>query len=242
MLPLLLLGAGNAISGDRPGLMRSSTLVPVGMQQIETGLAFDWPRGASDVRSFPVTWRYGSTDDLELRASTSWEWLDVHGAEDEHGLGPLTLGVKGAFGRSWADLDLSWADSAAWVAELRVPAGSLGGAQNSLAPSVGAVASWTPEHGPWQMRSSVGLTYETDGGSMVFDLAAGASRPIGEQTSLYLEAGWFPRTRVGPDPLLVGGGLVALASRDVQLDIGFDAGVGDASGDWLAGVGICWRW
>jgi hypothetical protein len=243
-LPLLLAAAGqNAISGDRPGFLASSSLVPAGRVQIETGLSFDRPRGASDTSSTPSAWRYGLSDDLELRAGTSgWNRVDAHGAPDEQGFGPLTLGVKGTLERTWADLDLGWVDSAAWVAELRLPGGTLAGAPSSVSPALSAVASWTPDQGLWQLRGLLGLAYEPEDGSLTVSLAAGASRPISDTTSLYLQAGWFPRSLVEPDPLFVGAGLIALASTDVQLDLGLDLGLGETSGDWRAGLGICWRW
>src|SRR5258706_16452594 len=77
---------------------------------------------------------------------------------------------------------------------------------------------------------------------MILSLAAGASGRIGGTTSLYFEAGWFPHTNADADPLVVGAGLIALASTDVQLDIGVDFGLGESSGDWSAGLGLCWRW
>ncbi len=242
-LCLLALDGAQAISGDRPGLLNSSTLVPRGFTQLEIGYARDHARGTGDTSAFPTAVRCGLSDELELRASANgWSRLDAHGAPDEQAVGPLTLGVKGPIARDWADLDFGWADSVAWVAELRLPGGALGDEPNSFSPSLSAVASWTPEQGPWQAGAQVGAAYEPSAGAMILNLAAGASRPLGDTTSLYLEAGWLPRTRGGPDPLVVGAGLIALASRDVQLDLGVDLGLGETSGDWSAGLGLCWRW
>jgi len=242
-LLLLATDATNAISGDRPGLLNSSTLVPPGYVQLEVGFARDHARGTSDTSAFPTALRYGLSDQLELRASANgWNRIDAHGAPDDEGFGPLTLGVKGPIARDWADLDLRGADSVAWVAELRMPGAVLGDEPNSFSPSISAVASWTPDQGPWQVSGQVGLAYEPSEESMLLSFAAGASRPIGGTSSVYFEAGWFPRTRGGPDPLAVGAGLIALASRDVQLDIGVDMGLGQTNGDWSAGLGLCWRW
>ncbi len=216
---------------------------PVCRTQLEIGFARDHVRSTSDTSSFPTALRYGLSDELELRASLNgWSRLDAHSAPDEQGVGPLTLGVKGPIERNGADLDLGWADSVAWVAELRLPGAALGDEPNSFSPSLSAVASWTPDQSAWQASGQVGLAYEPSEGSMILSLAAGASRPIGGTTSLYFEAGWFPHTNADADPLVVGAGLIALASTDVQLDIGVDFGLGESSGDWSAGLGLCWRW
>jgi hypothetical protein len=240
---LLATDGAQAISGDRPGLLNSSTLVPRGYMQLEVGFSRDHVRDTSDTSAFPTALRYGLSDELELRASANgWNRIDAHGAPDDEGFGPLTLGVKGPIARDWADLDLRWADSVAWVAELRMPGSALADEPNSFSPSISAVASWTPGRGPWQAGGQIGMAYEPDEATMVLDFAASASRPIGGTTSVYVETGWFPRTNGGPDPLVVGAGLIALASLDVQLDIGVDVGLGETSGDWSAGVGLCWRW
>jgi len=243
LLPLLLgLGGTDVISGDRPGFLNSSTLVGTGIWQVETGLNFDHARHSSDSASLPTALRYGWSEELELRASTSgWNRVDAHGAPDAAGLGPLTIGVKAPLPRDWADLDLHWADSVAWVAELRLPGGTQDESDGSFSPSLSAVASWTASE-LWQAGATLGLAYEPDDASMVLNFAASASAPIEERTSIFFECGWFPQTRGGSDPLYVGSGLIFLPTNDVQLDLSFDAGLGDANGDWLAGVGLCWRW
>ncbi|MBK7644342.1 MAG: transporter [Planctomycetes bacterium] len=238
LLPFLLaLGGETAISGDRSGLLVSSTLVPTGLTQLETGLSYDSLGG---VWSTPTSLRYGLCDDLELRASTTgWNHLEDAG---DQGFGPLTLGVKGPIDLSFADLDLSWADSAAWVAEVELPGGTLDGAPHSLSPSATAVVSWTPDGGMWQVSSLLGVAYQSDAESIHVNMAASASRPLWDTGSVFFEAGWFPRSLLEPDPLYVGGGLILLPNTDVQLDLGFDLGLGETSGEWLAGLGVAWRW
>lgn len=238
LLPFLLaLGGENAISGDRPGLLVSSTLVPAGRTQVETGLAFD---SLGDAWSTPTSLRYGLCADLELRASTSgWNHL---GSEHDQGFGPLTIGAKGPIDPRFADLDLSWADSVAWVAEVEIPGGTLDSAPNSISPSLACVASWTPDQGLWQWSALLGVAYESGAESLHVNLAASACRPLGDGASVYLEAGWFPRSLLEPDPLYVGCGLIALPNTNLQLDVGFDLGLGETNGEWLASAGICWRW
>ena len=231
-----------AISGDRPGFLNSSTLVPLGGTQIETGLSFA-RGGAPDLVTTPVALRYGLRDDLELRASTSgWNRADEQGAPDESGWGPLTLGVKAPLDRHFADLDLTHADSAAWVAEVTLPTGTFAPDSTSPVFNLSGVASWTPAQSAWQCCGTAGLTWAPGQDSLVLDLALSGTLPLGGPTSLYLESGYFPGLHTESDPLFVGAGLIALPSTDVQLDLTFDLGLGEASGSWTAGVGLCWRW
>ena len=244
LLPFLLAAGGQtAISGDRTGLLQSSTLVPTGCTQLETGMRYGKERGGGDAASIPSALRYGLCADLELRASNSlWNWAQREGAADDSGLGPLSLGLKGPLDLSWVGIDLGWADSTAWIADLRMPGGSLEGSPDSFSPSVSGVASWTPQNSLWQLSTQLGLAYDPDHLSLAVSMAASASHPVMDASNVYLEAGWFPRSILEPDPLFVGGGLITRLSTDLQVDLGFDYGLGETSGDWIVGLGLCWRW
>jgi hypothetical protein len=240
--PLLLPGDESAISGDRPGFLNSSSLVPLGRLQLETGLGFA-RGGTPDTLTTPVALRYGLRDELELRASSSgWNRADEQGAPDERGWGGLTLGVKAPLPRDFADLDLRGVDSVAWFGELTLPTGTFAPDARTPAATLGAVASWTPGGSSWQWSGTAGFTSVPAQDLLVLDLALSATRPLSGGTSLYLESGYFPGLHTESDPLYVGAGLIALPSTDVQLDLTFDLGLGEASGSWFGGIGVCWRW
>ncbi len=242
MLTLLLLAGDAPISADRPGFLNSPTLVPIGRWQVETGAALEHERGASDAAATPIALRYGLQEDLELRASTAgWTHIDAHGAPDASGWGDLTLGIKRPIDRHWADLDLSSADAASWTAEVRLPTGAGELGNHGLAASISGVLSFSPD-GPWQLETSLGLAWDPQIDSLVASFAGSASLPAWENGNVYTELGWFPALRTHEDPLFAGCGLTQLASNDVQLDLYVDAGLGESSGDWLAGFGISWRW
>ena len=88
---------GQDINPDRPDLTTSAEVVPPGALQIETGLEYERARvgGGPSERQFSVqgVLRLGLTPRLEISLEGQpFVWLRA--AEDDHGSGDYTLGLK----------------------------------------------------------------------------------------------------------------------------------------------------
>jgi hypothetical protein len=95
------------IEPDRPELTESAKLVPRGAVQMESGLAFSRERraGRATEETFEAgaDFRIGVTRNVEL--NLGWEPLvRVRGAEDDTGIGDVTLGVRYRFVEGFEDV------------------------------------------------------------------------------------------------------------------------------------------
>ena len=232
-LPLLALlalatsaPAAAQISTDRPGLGFNPATVGARALQIEAGT----PRAVLDggeSYSVPVAFRYGVTQDFEVRLSTSF--LDGFNADGESdldlGFRSIVAGVKVAVPTDAVAL--------AVIPEVIVPTESGGDVVFQVNVPAGLSV------GDFGLTLVPGLV--TGGGSTQLNAVAVLSRSLGGTLSGYAEAGAFPVVDGGDTPVYVGAGLAALLNADIQVDAFFDAGLTDTTPDLVVGVGVSFR-
>ena len=241
LLPLVLLAASASaqISTDRPGLAFSPSVVDRGVFQVEAGLPqatqVDVENAMPSQYSFPVQLRYGLTDAVELRLSTSvydvrrvstgGQGSDLDG---DVGFGVIELGSKVQLATNGPRV--------AVLTSVSVPTQESSG----LGVAARALAGWT-------LSNRLGLT--TVLGASVADsdpdatvtgeAVALVSAALSEAASVYAEAAAFPGENA--TPVFAGAGALLRVTPDVQLDVSFDAGLNNDAPDLLFGFGASVR-
>ena len=235
------------ISTDRPGLGFSPSVVPRGAVQVEAGLPqatrVEGPevagaRATFTSYAFPVALRYGLTEAVELRASTSvYDVARVSvdtplggGSESEGNAGfdLVELGAKIQLATNGPVVAL--------IPSVQVPTTEAG----SLSAAFRTVAGWAIAD-RLDLTTTLGATV-TDGDpdvSVAGEAAAVLTASLADAVSAYGEVGAFPAD--GGTPVLAGGGVLVLLSPDVQLDASFDVGLTAEAPDLLFGAGLSFR-
>ena len=250
-LALALLAAASAsaqISTDRPGLGFSPLVVTQGTLQVEAGVPkaarLNGPevRGVSSsltVYSFPVALRYGLTETVELRAGTPSLYDVVSVSIDT---------PAGSDGDSEGDAGLDVVEVGAKI-QLATNGPTVAVIPSVLVPTTeaGDLAAVARVVAGFALTERVGLTAVLGGSvtdaepdtRVVAEAVAVIGTALSDALSIYGEVGAFPQD--GATPVLAGGGLLFLASPDVQLDASFDVGLTDEAADLLFGAGISFR-
>lgn len=251
-IPLLALAAPlhaqspkSPISTDRPGLLYSPALVPVGTFQLEASLpGFVRDESGKDHATLlgtPVQLRYGLSEEFELRLLTSpFNFLDaqVGGNDvDESGFGDIELGGKYAV----RDGSTGGPPVSATLG-VRMPTGddpfTTGRAAYSLNVAAGFdVAEQTG------MTALAGLTRTPSGSESAWIGTLGAllGRSFNDHWSGYGELVHYAGIDNAVDQSFAGTGLVWRVNDDLQLDLGFDFGLNDAAPDVQGAFGLSWR-
>ena len=214
------------IDANRPGFAFTTGVVPDGLWQLETGVAYARPGSNSNTTSLPLAEvRYGLTDDMELFVSSlNWSRAEF-GNSDRSGLVDAKVGVKIAAG------DRGLLHSAV-LFQLSVPIGDSDFSSDDWDPSVAYVWAYDsriPLIGT-VMVSNYGGTYQLDNGLQV---------PFyhNDRQSTFLE--WEVNLPEGGDEAhWLNGGLLWLLDDRRQID--FEAGVGlnDTAGDYRLSAGF----
>ncbi len=226
ILAALLVPAARAqISTDRPGFTFGASVVDPGVFQAETGLPEATLGSNADVYQVPVQLRYGLLPGLEVRVlAPAFRAVDAGGLDVRRAFDPVVAGVKVEVPVGGVSLAL--------ITEAIVPTrgGSLGVQFNAPA----AVAL-----GDASLTLSPGVVVQN--GTTTLNLVGSLGRDFGRTLGAYVEAAAFPVIDGNATPVYIGGGVLARASPDVQLDAFFDAGVSGDADDLLVGVGVSFR-
>lgn len=240
LLPVLLGCAATAqaadpIATDRPGFPFSSATVAPGRLQLESSVA--WEAGDAQGRyATPVVFRAGLAPDWELRLSTAGR---LHDTAVDHGQwADVAIGVK----RHVAATPLG--ASVAWIAQVDLATGH-GAPGRGARPSVGLVGEWSLAGGR-SLALAQGLAMERDasGRGVVGSIGALFGQPIGTQSRVYAE---LAATRIaidadGPPSVIAGIGGSRLIGTDMQVDLGYSAGLSSAAPDHAIAFGLSRRW
>lgn len=227
--------AADTIATDRPGFPFSSLSVRPGSVQLEASTV--WESGNGDERtSTPTLLRIGLAPKWELRLSSAGRLHDsASGAE---GWGDLTIGIKRHLAATPTGA------SVAWLAQVDLATGD-GAPGRDARPSVGVVAEWTLAQGR-SLAFAHGLAMERDvsGRGVVGSAGVLFGQPVGQRSRLYAELA-APRIAIGANgkPTVIAGfGGSHLLRDDLQVDIGYSAGLSSIAPDHVVAIGLSHRW
>jgi hypothetical protein len=214
--------AAQEIVADRPGLADGSVTVGRGVAQLEAGVTRE---GDEELLTLPVLFRYGFSDNFELRVES-----DVLGiTEDDTEVAPVAIGFK--YRLRAGDIPLSL------IANIQPPSG--GGVLRSDAFETEArLVSDIDLGNDFSLTPNVGIAF-AEGGDAQAVFAASLEHPLGPAGAF---VDFESRISDGDTSLIVDGGFAWVVRPDTQLDIsaGFDV-AGDAYPDWFIGVGYSRR-
>ena len=251
-LLLLIPGAPPALAAeiqpDRPELTESAKLVPRGAVQMESGLAFSRERraGRATEETFEAgaDFRIGVTRNVEL--NLGWEPLvRVRGAEDDTGIGDVTLGVRYRFVEGFEDV--TWPPHLAVKVFAKLPA-----AEEPLGtgrPDFGVLLLASFEL-PYEFELEVNLGAAAVGqtrpnGYLAMGIAtASLSRDLAPSLLGFLELLFNTRDeRDGREQLSAQIGLVYRLTREIAVDAGFQTSLVGQAPDYVVrtGLSVLWR-
>lgn len=215
------------IDTNRPGFSFTPGVVPEGMLQFESGVAYDRPDSDSHTTSLPVVeLRYGLGADAEIFASgITWNDSDEGGASDS-GFGDVNIGAKLALSEPGATF------ATALLLQVSAPVGDDAFSSDSWDPSGAFI--WTFA-GSTTLAGTVKFSHFDD--FLQIDNSLKLPLSLGGPHSAFLE--WEANLREGGDDAhWLNGGYQWLMSERIQLDVNFGVGIDDDAGDYRMGVGF----
>lgn len=235
--------AEQAINTDRPGITYSTSIVPAGHLQVETGLpTFEddpLPDGHSLLLSAPTYLRYGISDDFEVQlAAPPWNRLTTTQGGHRHsvsGAGDLQLGGKFALSAGGGAMP-----ALTLIGYVTAPTGNRNFSAGRPAYNFNAIASWslTGSTSFTTMASFTRAPADGDRHANSGTLAVSLSHNFTSQLTAYAETGRFPGYTHTSSTALAGGGMTYLLSPHVQVDGFFDVGLNHASPTSVFGTGV----
>lgn len=207
------------IVADRPGLADGSVTVGRGVAQVEAGVTRE---GDEELLTLPVLFRYGFSDDFELRIES-----DVLGiTEDDTEVAPVAVGFKYRF-----------RDGLSLIANVQPPSGGGVLRSDSFESETRLVADYDLGN-DFSLTPNIGVAF-AEGGDLTAVFAASLEHPLGP-VGAFID--FESRIADGDTSLIVDGGFAWVVRPDTQLDISAGVDVaGDAYPDWFVGVGYSRR-
>jgi len=236
---------------DRPDQTESSSVVPPGYVQIETGWSLTRNQEGgirTDTHTFPGTlFRRGALNRMELRlgyGGAVWEQTRQAGqSTDASGSGDMGIGTKIYF---WEEQ--KWVPEVALLAGVVLPVGKEQFSRGRPDPSFRFSLSHTLSDrlslgynlGPaWE--SELEETGDRDTFSL-FDYTAVLGIGLNERAGLFVEVfGQIPFNAKGGPRHSFDGGLTYLIRDNLQIDGSAGIGLSDSADDWFVGLGFTAR-
>lgn len=227
---------------DRPDQTESSSVVPRGYFQIETGFTYSDEGSASRTLEYPGTLvRIGLTERLELRLGTQGFVSEFEGDETT-GYGDSEIGTKIYF---WQEE--GWKPETALLASASIPTGNDAFSTGRVDPSFRFAFSHT-------LSETVSLAYNIGAAWETVPTASGRSTLAKLQYTLVTgfaltdRIGAFaeffgdsPLSAGGGSALSIDGGFTYLLRPNVQLDLAVGVGITDEAPDWFLTAGVSFR-
>ena len=210
------------ISTDRPGFSDSSSLVPSGMFQIESGF-FRTQVGSQTTTSFgDLALRYGLSNQFELRigeisygfSPTSNQWLNPY------------LGFKARIIRKPIEVTL--------IGQSTIPMGSGQFQESSWEPT--AILAWSAPSGVNSFGGNFDWIGQGSGQTQFSQLGASLwfSHPISKSTALTYELSALNQTSFqGSGSAYVSIAITHLLTNQTQLDLRIGTGMNSKKDGWL---------
>jgi hypothetical protein len=223
------------IEPDRPEVTESARLVPRGALQLESGLAYSRERrgGRPTDETFEAEadLRIGVSHDLELNLGWS-PLVRVRGADDDTGIGDVTLGVRYRFVEGFED--------ARWPPHLGVKVFA------KLPAAEVPIGTGRPDFGVL-LLASFELPHDFELEVNVGAAAVGQTRPNGYLAQAIATASLSydnsADERGGRALLAVNAGLVYRLTRRLAIDAGIQTSLAGQGPDYVVrtGLSVLWR-
>lgn len=222
------------INTDRPTQSASSTVLPAGRFQVETGLQYTRITNVSYQLTYHNTLlRYGLNDFFELRFGTSNEFLDPGfdgGNRSYSGFSPVVLGFKSKI----SDENGFWPEIS-FLGQVALPSGQNVFSVNTVVPSFRFNFGHTINDNNsigynWGMEWSDGSSAATNIYTFIYNLSF-----AGSFTTFFEFYGFIED---GLNDHRFDTGLIYLFSENFQVDISGGPGLTEDAPDWFLGVGL----
>ena len=225
---------------DRPDQTESSSTVPGGYLQIETGIVYDnFEMGSTTVTSLGVATtllRLGITDNFELRTASQFLNQTVRAGDVEItdiGVGGLDVGTKIYFFE-----ETYYMPEVSLIANFNLPVGADAFVGDKITPSVILAMSNT-------LSSSIGLGYNigvefAEESQNIFFLSAALGIGLTDKLSCFIESYNFLSSDNNPQ-LFADAGFTYLLSNDFQFDVSAGYGLNDEYTSWFINGGFSYR-
>jgi hypothetical protein len=248
------------IATDRPDFTEASSIVPLGMLQLESGYTFIYDDdNASGVltrsHSAPeILLRYGATELFELRLVWNYVWersIEAGMATDSDGAEDVTLGTK-----VFLLTQEEWIPEASIVFHIVAPTGAEAFSNRNAEFETNLLYGWDLPY-DWSLGASTGystateiqlllvgpLASEVEDRHNVFHQSVTIGAPWTDELRSYLEyfGLYFDGLSGGRPEHYVDGGFTYLLNNDTQLDIRAGHGLSSTADDFFAGVGFSVR-
>jgi hypothetical protein len=235
----------SSIATDRPDFTESSTTVPAGSVQIETGYTV-----STDDDSGPRVTSHSFPEAL-FRVGTSLEWLELRLATNVSGeTAPENSGAD--FEDLYLGTKIAMCNQDGLIPELAVmpqmtvPTGGSSVTADRTLPGVNILYGWDLTDSLSTAGSTqVNRTVDDDGSACVewaqsWTVGFGLTEQLGAYTEWFA---FFPDSGTAADTQHYGnGGLTWLFNDDLQADVRAGFGLNEAADDFFAGVGLSWRY
>lgn len=227
---------------DRPDQTESSSVVPRGYIQIETGFTYSDEGSESRTLEYPGTLvRIGLTERLELRLGTQG-FVSEFESDETTGYGDSELGTKIYF---WQEK--GWRPETALLTSASMPTGNDAFSTGRVDPSFRFAFSHTLSE-TISLAYNLGAAWETVRTTSGRSTLANAQYTLVTGFALTDRLGAFaeffgdtPLSAGGGSALSVDGGFTYLLRPNVQLDLAAGAGITNEAPDWFLTAGVSFR-
>jgi Putative MetA-pathway of phenol degradation len=239
-------GIAEPLVGDRPDFTESTSVVPRGHVQVESGFTFSRVEEEEAQSLGEVLVRVGVGERVEARIGAgSYNRIDtgVSGADRIAGFEDPSLGMKLGLTPEDPDLLPPGRPMMALILATSIPVGDDELTADEWVPEAKLAFSWDLTDRV-SLSSNVNWAYAVDGGDRFHQLSATLSSGISltDRLGAFVEYfGFTEETDGGPDTHYLDGGVTFGISNDLQLDARIGFGLNDPSPEWFAGVGAIVR-
>lgn len=216
---------------DRPDQTESSSVVPTGTVQVESGVLVT--EDETELLGSLVRW--GLAERLEVRFGwDGWIDRDVDGGPGAEGIGDGEVGVKVALA-----LERGRRPETALLVSTSVPFQDDEVGSGRADPSFRFLFSHTLPDG-WALGYNLGAAWDDD--DVAAEYTAALGRGVGERWGVFIELfGEVPVDGPGGDAHSLDGGVTYAVGPRLQLDLAGGVGLAGDAPDWFLGAGVSFR-
>lgn len=231
-------GADQPLVTDRPGIGTGSSIVGVGLWQVETGLQRSWLNNDSDSRTNSIAQsvlRTGLTEDWEL--DVIWSGLNQNrqrGSASEWSSSDLILGTKYQF-------HASESATLSVLGTLSIPTGSGDSSSDSYDPQVTLLYDAPINDSLSYSVNLIAGLIDVDGERAVDrQFAVSLNKTLSDKTGVFIELWGRKPAGSNQEEFITDVGVTYLISDNLQVDASVGVGLNDESAHFI-NMGVAWR-